>query len=293
MTTFVALGDSITLGMGDPVPGRGWRCWAALLAEGLPDPVFHNLAASGALSADVAHEQLPRALALRPDLASVVVGINDTLRGGFDPARLRVSVTTAVAALQAAGAVVLTMRLPDPGRMLRLPQSLARPLARRADQVNAVMDEVAARFGTIHFDAACEPETYDRRLWSADRLHPNERGHRLIAVRFHDLLAAAGQALGERPSPEPSSPPPAHWQVLCWMATKGTAWVLRRSRDLLPALLALAAREWWAGTPLAGTLARGPRQRPGLQALVDEPPGHLELLRLAALEVESYPDAAE
>ena len=46
---FAALGDSITAGYGDPVPG-GWRGWAALLAEGLaPDVSFHNLAVSGAL----------------------------------------------------------------------------------------------------------------------------------------------------------------------------------------------------------------------------------------------------
>ena len=35
MTRFAALGDSITVGMGDPVPGRGW---AALLAGTLPQP---------------------------------------------------------------------------------------------------------------------------------------------------------------------------------------------------------------------------------------------------------------
>ena len=52
MTTFVALGDSITAGMGDPVPG-GWRGWAALLAGTLPQPELHNLATLGALAADV------------------------------------------------------------------------------------------------------------------------------------------------------------------------------------------------------------------------------------------------
>jgi hypothetical protein len=31
------------------------------------------------------------------------------------------------------------------------------------------------------------------------------------------------------------------------MATKGTAWLFRRSRDLVPALTALAVREWRAG----------------------------------------------
>ncbi|MYU18663.1 SGNH/GDSL hydrolase family protein, partial [Streptomyces sp. SID8361] len=30
---FAALGDSLTEGLGDPVPG-GWRGWAALLAGG-------------------------------------------------------------------------------------------------------------------------------------------------------------------------------------------------------------------------------------------------------------------
>jgi hypothetical protein len=30
------------------------------------------------------------------------------------------------------------------------------------------------------------------------------------------------------------------------MATKGTRWLFRRSRDLVPALVALAVREWLA-----------------------------------------------
>jgi lysophospholipase L1-like esterase len=56
MTTFVALGDSITLGIGDPVRqegerrrgGRAWRGWAALLAGGLIEPQLHMLASCGA-----------------------------------------------------------------------------------------------------------------------------------------------------------------------------------------------------------------------------------------------------
>jgi hypothetical protein len=42
--------------------------------------------------------------------------------------------------------------------------------------VNAVADRVAARHGTLHFDAANHREVYDRRNWSVDRLHPSERG---------------------------------------------------------------------------------------------------------------------
>ncbi len=131
MTTFTALGDSITLGLGDPAPGGGWRGWAVFLAEGLPGGQLHNLATTGAQAADVERSQLPRALELRPDVASVVVGINDTLRRGFDPVRVHDALAHVIGSLSAAGAVVLTMRLPDPGRMLGMPTALARPLARR------------------------------------------------------------------------------------------------------------------------------------------------------------------
>ena len=251
MTTFVALGDSITLGIGDRGPSRTWRGWAALLAEGLPDPQLHNLAASGAQSADVERDQLPRALELRPDIASVIVGINDTLRSSFDPRRIARSAGHTVGALRSAGAEVLTIRLPDPGLMLGLPAALSRPLARRIHAVNAVMDDVADQFGTLVFDAASEPETYDPRMWSVDRMHPSERGHRLIAGRFYDQLATTGLPLGLRPEAEPCSPPPTRWAQAAWMATKGTGWVIKRSTDLVPYLLFMGLRELWATAPAA------------------------------------------
>jgi len=248
MTIFAALGDSITLGVGDPVrePGQRmtWRGWAALLAEGLCEPTLHILAGNGALAVDIESVQLPRALELRPDLASVVFGVNDTLRSNFDPDRIAAAATHTIGALRASGAEVLTMRLPDPGRMFGLPSALARPLSRRMHAVNTELDKVAARYGTLHWDATRDPETYDRRNWSVDRLHPNERGHRLIACRFWDRLAEAGHELTDKPDPEPTSEPPTRRDDFIWMATKGTKWFLRRSVDLIPYLLFMAAREW-------------------------------------------------
>jgi lysophospholipase L1-like esterase len=246
MTTYVALGDSISVGMGDPAPEGGWRGWPALLASGLREPELHNLAVLGGQTADVERHQLPAALDLKPQVASVVCGLNDTLRGGFDPERTGAAVERIVAALRARGAEVLTMRMPDPGSMFGLPRALARPLARRMRAVNAVVDDVAKRHGTLHFDAAGDPASYERRNWSVDRLHPNERGHRLIAGRFHALLESSGFPVGPAPDPEPTSPPPTRRAEFAWMATKGTAWVLRRSTDLVPALLALTVREWLA-----------------------------------------------
>jgi lysophospholipase L1-like esterase len=258
VTTFVALGDSITLGVGDPIRlidpdgGRGrraWRGWAALLADGLTDPALHIVAGNGACSYDVELEQLPRALELRPDIASVVVGVNDTLRPNFDAERIGTAASHTIGALRASGAEVLTMRLPDPGKMLGMPGVLARPLARRAHQINAVMDEIAERFGTLHFDAANDEETYDPRMWAVDRLHPSERGHRLIARRFHAMLEAAGHPVAAPPDPEPGNPPPTRVAEFAWLATNGTAWIVKRSTSLVPSLLAMAFAEWRAGEP--------------------------------------------
>ncbi len=243
---FVALGDSLTEGVGDPVDGA-WRGWAALLAEGLAadeaSVEFRNLAVSGAQTADVRRRQLPAALALRPDLVSVVVGVNDTLRRTFDIHSVAARLDEIYAACADAGAVLLTACLPDPGAMLGLPGALARPLARRQRAVNAVVHALSERYEAVHLHAAEGDLAADRALWSADRLHPGERGHRLFAARCHGLLAARGLAAGAAPAREPERPPPTRSASLWWLATAGTGWVARRCTDLLPQLLALAAEE--------------------------------------------------
>ncbi|MET8825486.1 SGNH/GDSL hydrolase family protein [Streptomyces sp. NPDC004610] len=242
---FVALGDSLTEGVGDPT-GKGWRGWAALLAAGLVEhPAdFANLAVSGAQTRDVLETQLPAALALRPDVASVVVGVNDTLRAGFDIQAVAARLDAVYAAFAGRGTLVLTVCLPDPGTMMGLPGALADPLARRQRAVNTVVHALSERYGAVHLHAADGGWTTDRAMWSADRMHPSERGHRQLALRSHALLTAAGVPPGgPAPSAEPESPAPTRSAALWWLATAGTAWVVRRCGDLLPQLLRLAVDE--------------------------------------------------
>ncbi|MYW17848.1 SGNH/GDSL hydrolase family protein, partial [Streptomyces sp. SID2955] len=243
---FVALGDSLTEGVGDPC-GTGRRGWAALLAASLAEDSEHvrftNLAVSGAQTRDVRERQAPAALELRPDLVSVVVGVNDTLRRTFDIHAVAADLDQVYGAFARQGATLLTACLPDPGAVLGLPDALARPLARRQRAVNAVVHALSDRYDAVHLHAADGAWVTDRTLWSADRLHPGERGHRRLAVRCHALLAEAGRAGGRPPSPEPESPGPTRTASLWWLATAGTGWVVRRCRDLLPQLLRLAAEE--------------------------------------------------
>jgi lysophospholipase L1-like esterase len=257
VTVFAALGDSTTAGFGDRVRGT-WRGWAPIFASAL-GVRLHNFSLSGARAADVERDQLPRALAVRPALAAVLIGTNDTLRDPFDGVRFAGHLERTVAALRGAGSEVLTIRLPDPGRMFGLPGPLARPLARRMAEINEAADRIAARYDTVHFDAAGHPDSYDRRMWSVDRLHPSERGHRFLACSYFDLLDRRGVVRTlptggpgpARPSPEPSSPPPSPLAQALWISTAGTHWVIRRSTDLLPGLIRLAWSEWRHGSPAA------------------------------------------
>jgi lysophospholipase L1-like esterase len=258
---FVALGDSTTFGLGDPLPGGGWRGWAMLLAQAL-DAVFINVASNGATCADVGGSQLKLALVQRPQLASVLVGVNDTLRGNFRPDVSAAHLEHTVASLTSAGATVLTARMPDPGKMLSLPSALARPLARRIAEVNAAMDDISQRYGTVHVDLAGDLRTYDRQMWSVDRLHPSEVGHRHIAVEYAAALVSRGM-----PVPGPLTVERAggarvtRGGQLWWLATRGTAWIAARSQDLVPQLVSMAAQEIWSDL----------RRKPAIAEAVIEP----------------------
>ncbi|MFE6549896.1 SGNH/GDSL hydrolase family protein [Streptomyces sp. NPDC057746] len=279
---FVALGDSLTEGVGDPV-GDSWRGWAALLAGGLAPAQataeFTNLSFSGAQTRDVLERQTPAALDLRPDVVSVVIGVNDTLRYTFDIHAVAARLDKVYAAFRAQGAVLLTACLPDPGSMLRLPGALARPLARRQRAVNTVVHALSERHGAVHLHAEGGDWIQDRSMWSADRLHPGERGHRQLALRFHALLAEEGVATGTAPAAEPEFAPPTRSASLWWLATAGTGWVARRCTDLLPQLLTLAAAE-------VRHKARGTSARLDLSA------SHAVASALAALSVAEQPDVA-
>ncbi|NEC87088.1 SGNH/GDSL hydrolase family protein [Streptomyces sp. SID12501] len=280
---FVALGDSLTEGVGDPVDGA-WRGWAALLADGFGDtPVeFTNLAVSGAQTRDVRERQTPAGLDLEPDVVSVVIGVNDTLRRTFDIHAVAARLDEVYAAFTERGALLLTACLPDPGTMLGLPGVLANPLARRQRAVNTVVHALSERYGAVHLHAAEGEWLSGREMWSADRLHPGEQGHRQLAVRFHALLADAGVTGGAGPSLEPEHPAPTRSESLRWLATAGTGWVARRCTDLLPQLLRLAAQE-------VRHRARGTSARLDLGA------SHAVVAALAALTVAEHraePDVA-
>ncbi|MGL5861732.1 MAG: SGNH/GDSL hydrolase family protein, partial [Phycicoccus sp.] len=114
---YVAIGDSFTEGLCDPDPDDPARYvgWADRLAAHLDSAAeaehlpfaYANLAVRGRTLTDVVGPQLDAALALGPDLVSMVGGGNDLLRPRVDLDGLADRLEQAVARIRRAGADVL------------------------------------------------------------------------------------------------------------------------------------------------------------------------------------------
>ena len=255
--TLVALGDSTAAGLGDPMPGGGWRGFPVLLAEALGARLA-TPAVTGARMADVRRDQLPAALAAAPDVVVIFVGMNDTLRSDFDPVRLRADLAATVAALRSAGAHVLVMRYHDHTRVFPLPAPLRRALWRRVVALNMAVDAVVeetvvtdtgAGIGVLDLDAL--PGGYEPAAWAIDRLHPSELGHRMLAAGLAALLASAGFAVPGQVSLQcGGGREVTALHRVAWLVFKGVPWLVRRGRDLGPVIvqgLAGELRAAWAG----------------------------------------------
>lgn len=245
--SLVILGDSTAVGLGDPLVGGGWRGFGPLLAAALGPAErvrYRNLAFTGARMGCVRRRQLPHALGDRPDVAVLLAGMNDTLRSDFDPSAVRDDLYGAVSALQDTGAVVATTRFHEHERVFWLPGPLRRALHQRVVQLNEAVSAVVAATGALCLDAHLMPGAYDPVAWSVDRLHPSERGHRMLAAGFAELLLGAGIAV-----PNPVELACSGGKRLttahhvAWLVCQGVPWLGRRGKDFLPHAAALVLKE--------------------------------------------------
>jgi lysophospholipase L1-like esterase len=228
--SFAALGDSFTEGLDDPYPGRGeFRGWADLVATALAQRRsgfrYANLAIRGRLFGRVVSEQVPPALAMRPDLISFSAGINDALRRNFDPGRLVAKFDAIIGDLRAGGADVILFRYAD--GIAHLPGQ--RVVGRRIAILNQAVLAAGERHGARVVDLAGDAELANPALWSTDRLHLASAGHHRVAAH---VLAALGM-----------EPDPAWWDAPSWPGP--SPWLTARTADLA-----------WAGRHLVPWLKR-------------------------------------
>jgi lysophospholipase L1-like esterase len=201
---FVALGDSLTEGVGDPHPAcpNGLRGWADLLAARFaltdPDTEYANLALRAKRAVDVLREQVDVAVSMRPDVVTLWAGGNDILRPVLRYNEVLAPADEAVARLTATGAktVVFTGFQLTGSPILGILRS-------RVIALNEGLRDIASSHGAALIDVSSPEEWAHRALWAPDRVHPSTLGHQRLA----ELVAqAVGMPLGSLPAKGLTSP---------------------------------------------------------------------------------------
>jgi len=179
--TYVALGDSLTAGVGatyqeDSYP---YRVAKLLVQENSALVTIVNLGKPGAVSADVLNQQLPQALSLHPDVVTLAIGINDMLN------RVPASVfgkNISTIADDLAGAVkhVNIINIPYLGGGKTFWPPYRYYFDRQTRKYNGYLVEALA--GKNVFIIDLYTQTHERALndssyYSADGFHPSEKGY--------------------------------------------------------------------------------------------------------------------
>jgi lysophospholipase L1-like esterase len=237
-TRYVAIGDSFTEGMADVDPGRtnGYLGWADRLAVHLAHTngqdkrafVYANLAIRGRLLADIAGRQVDDALALAPDLVSIVGGGNDILRPRADVDALAARLEDSVAKLRASGAGVLLATPTDPREA-----PLIRASRGRAATYTAHIWSIARRHNAYVIDLWGMTALRDWRMWAPDRIHLRPEGHRRVALNALSTLGFTAPDAGwadPLPAAAPISRAEAARLNAQWAGKYVVPWVRRRLR---------------------------------------------------------------
>ena len=235
---YVAIGDSFTEGMSDPDPvlENSYVGWADRLAGHLAgiahaaggDFAYANLAVRGRLMADVIGPQLDAAIALGPDLVSMVGGGNDILRPKADLDAIAGRLEAAVVRLREAGADVLLATPTDPAGAPVLKHLRGRHAIHTAN-----IFSIAQQHGAYVINQWGMKALQDFRLWADDRIHMTSEGHRRVAL---NALSALGHDTdrADWSTPLPPQPPLARRESAAanaeWARTHLAPWVQRRLR---------------------------------------------------------------
>lgn len=215
-STFVAVGDSFTEGVGDVDPRTGAeRGWADRVAEVLavhsPALRYANLAVRGQLLDQIVAGQVERARAMAPDLVSLCAAGNDLLRPSARPDDLAARFEAAVVRLRETGADVLVFT----GFNTRA-TPVVDLVGKRLATMNQHIRDIAERRGALLVDLWAMDTLTDPRARDADRLHLNAEGHRRVAARVCEVLGV---------------PTEDDWRDP-WPPVDPTPWVRRREDDL-------------------------------------------------------------
>lgn len=192
---YVALGDSYTIGTSVAEEDRWPNLLIGRLASEPAGPTLvlvANLAVNGFAAADVIRVQLPRLDALRPEFVSVLIGVNDVVRGVPPDAYRRDAAAILDALLgRLAPSRIVTVATPDytvtpQGASYGDPRLQSAGIVANNGSLRELADARGVAFVDI-FDLSLRAGT-DRSLVARDGLHPSGAQYDLWAERIAPVV---------------------------------------------------------------------------------------------------------
>jgi len=186
---FVAMGDSLTQGIGDEVDGIPLKSWVEHFAQLHEPPLrFTNLAKRGLLSKEIRLTQLEEAVALQPDLVSIIAGANDILKGHWNKDEYKNDMEMIVETLSGLRAKIIIANQPDFSERLPMPVEQKLLIKTQLEEANEIIQLLSDKYNLIHIDFWDNPMAKNPSFLSKDLVHPNSRGYQEIAkVIFNHL----------------------------------------------------------------------------------------------------------
>jgi lysophospholipase L1-like esterase len=184
---YVALGDSYTIGTSVAEPER----WPNVLVERLGLErleLVANLGVNGYATSDVIRDELPRLATLQPEFASLLIGVNDVVRG-VPAATFEANAVTILDALLATLPPnrLVTVATPD-YTVTPSGAAFGDPIRQRAgiERNNAALRALAEDRGVAYVDTfdISRGAATDRSLVARDGLHPSGAQY----ARWVDLI---------------------------------------------------------------------------------------------------------
>jgi acyl-CoA thioesterase-1 len=187
---FYALGDSTVAGVGSRAGSYADRLSSRLVKAGRQVHLM-NLAESGATTADLLRDQLPRVRVKSNALVIVGIGVND-LTSGIEPEVFARRFERILGDLRSrtTGPIVVS-NLPDISLASAVWPAVRGQLAAQVDAYNAVIARIAGRLGIVVYDVCAMTRRFlpsHPEYLSGDGYHPSDAGYQVWADGLWDIV---------------------------------------------------------------------------------------------------------
>jgi len=179
---YVALGDSLTEGVGTSDYKNSYPYLLTQTLSTQENIELSNFAHAGDTSADLLINQVPKALAVKPVLVTLLIGIND-VHNLKSAAEFENNYIKIVTTLQKSGAKVYTLSIPYLGspKIVYFPYNFL--LDFRTKQFNAIIKKVSLDLGAEYTDVYTSKKPTG--FYSTDEFHPTDQGYKEWIKQFN------------------------------------------------------------------------------------------------------------